>query len=223
MVIRRYLPGEEDEIRQVYFRATHESNARDYHPELLNRWAPVDQDMGLWAERLKEKNPLVALVDGRIVGMASEKERRRDRCVAAASGGGVTTGSSVVIVFKGMAGPMGLGVQGGGLGLAVMMSDAGPADFPDVVRRAPCVQLCLRFLDEVRGNLFRPGNPRNKDRGSAEGNRWADMKVKSVRTILILEDLPIFLAVSGSPNPLSIWIHFDLGKGTRPVIFAVHN
>ena len=26
--------------------------------------------MGLWAERLKEKNPMVALVDGRIVGMA---------------------------------------------------------------------------------------------------------------------------------------------------------
>lgn len=70
MVIRRYLPGEEGEVWQVYFRATHESNARDYHPELLERWAPVDQDMGLWAERLKEKNPLVALVDGRIVGMA---------------------------------------------------------------------------------------------------------------------------------------------------------
>lgn len=70
MVIRHYLPGEEDEIWQVYFRATHVSNARDYHPELLDRWAPVDQDMGLWAERLKEKSPLVALVDGRIVGMA---------------------------------------------------------------------------------------------------------------------------------------------------------
>lgn len=70
MTIRRYLPGEEEAIWQVYFRATHESNARDYHPDLLNRWAPADMDMREWASRLRAKNPFVALLDNQIVGMA---------------------------------------------------------------------------------------------------------------------------------------------------------
>lgn len=70
MTIRRYMPGEEAQIWRVYFRATHESNAADYHTELLNRWAPQDMDMTLWASRLQEKNPFVALRDDQIVGFA---------------------------------------------------------------------------------------------------------------------------------------------------------
>ena len=46
MIIRRYQPGEEPALWEVYFRATHETNARDYHPDLLNRWAPPNQDHG---------------------------------------------------------------------------------------------------------------------------------------------------------------------------------
>lgn len=74
MTIRRYQPGEESGIWDVYFRATHESNARDYHPDLLNRWAPADQDMTEWRERCLQKNPFVAIMEDRIVGMA-ELER----------------------------------------------------------------------------------------------------------------------------------------------------
>jgi hypothetical protein len=51
MEIRRYRRGEEGAVWSVYFAATHESNARDYHPDLIERWAPHDQDMGRWAER----------------------------------------------------------------------------------------------------------------------------------------------------------------------------
>lgn len=54
----------------VYFRATHESNAADYHTELLNRWAPPDMVMTEWSSRLREKNPFVALLDDQIVGFA---------------------------------------------------------------------------------------------------------------------------------------------------------
>jgi putative acetyltransferase len=68
MIIRRY--GEEQAVWNVYFRATHESNGRDYHPDLLRRWAPPEQDMAEWADRLKRSNPLVAVVDGAVVGMA---------------------------------------------------------------------------------------------------------------------------------------------------------
>jgi GNAT superfamily N-acetyltransferase len=74
MIIRRYQPGEETAIWHVYFRATHESNSRDYHIDLLNRWAPADQDMGEWRERCIQRNPFVAIIDDRIVGMAELEE-----------------------------------------------------------------------------------------------------------------------------------------------------
>jgi len=70
MEIRRYKRGEEAAVWKVYFAATHESNARDYHPDLIERWAPHDQDMDQWKARLAQKNPFVAVADGEIVGMA---------------------------------------------------------------------------------------------------------------------------------------------------------
>ena len=70
MVIRRYNRGEESAVWKVYFAATHESNARDYHADLIDRWAPLDPDTGQWADRLAQKNPFVAVVDEEIVGMA---------------------------------------------------------------------------------------------------------------------------------------------------------
>jgi hypothetical protein len=69
MEIRRYKRGEEGAIWSVYFAATHESNARDYHPDLIERWAPHDQEMEPWTERLAQKNPFVAIVGDEIVGM----------------------------------------------------------------------------------------------------------------------------------------------------------
>src|SRR5436190_17713318 len=70
MEIRRYRLGEESAVWSVYFAATRESIARDYHPDLIERWAPHDKDMSGWVDRLVQKNPFVAIVDGHIVGMA---------------------------------------------------------------------------------------------------------------------------------------------------------
>jgi putative acetyltransferase len=70
MEIRRYQLGEESAIWSVYFEATRESIARDYHPDLIERWAPRNHDMKAWAERLAHKNPFIAKLDGQIVGMA---------------------------------------------------------------------------------------------------------------------------------------------------------
>jgi putative acetyltransferase len=69
MEIRRYEIGEEEAVWAVYYAATHESLARDYHRDLLERWAPRDPDMNRWAARLAQKNPFVAIVDGQIVGL----------------------------------------------------------------------------------------------------------------------------------------------------------
>lgn len=74
LIIRRYESGEEPAVWNVYFRATRESNSRDYHPDLIERWAPVGQDMGEWRVRLEEKSPFVAILDGQIVGMAELEE-----------------------------------------------------------------------------------------------------------------------------------------------------
>jgi len=68
--IRRYKSGEEEAVWSVYFAATRESIARDYHADLIERWAPRDQDRRQWAERLAQKNPFVALVAQEIAGMA---------------------------------------------------------------------------------------------------------------------------------------------------------
>src|SRR5215471_9749588 len=70
MEIRRYKLGEEAAVWTVYFAATRESVGRDYHPDLIERWAPQEQDMKAWGERLAQKNPFIAIVDGQIVGMA---------------------------------------------------------------------------------------------------------------------------------------------------------
>ena len=70
MEIRRYKLGEEAAVWTVYFAATRESVGPDYHPDLIERWAPQEQDMKAWGERLAQKNPFIAIVDGQIVGMA---------------------------------------------------------------------------------------------------------------------------------------------------------
>ncbi len=70
MNIRRYLEGEEPAIWQMYYSATRISVAKDYHRELIDRWAPHDKNMTQWAKRLKEKNPFIAVIGDEIVGMA---------------------------------------------------------------------------------------------------------------------------------------------------------
>jgi putative acetyltransferase len=68
--IRRYQRGEEPGVWAVYFAATRESIARDYHPDLIERWAPERHDMSQWVERLEQKQPFIAIINQEIVGMA---------------------------------------------------------------------------------------------------------------------------------------------------------
>ena len=70
MEVRRYQKGEEGAIWQVYFAATRESISRDYHADLIDRWASHDHDVNKWNDRLVQKNPFVAVQGGDIIGMA---------------------------------------------------------------------------------------------------------------------------------------------------------
>jgi putative acetyltransferase len=68
--IRRYEPGEETSLFDVYFTAIHLVACRDYTPEQLAAWAPRDLDNSLWQEKIRRINPFVAELNGELVGYA---------------------------------------------------------------------------------------------------------------------------------------------------------
>lgn len=70
MVARRYNPGEEQELWQLYHDTTHFINGKYYTKEQVERWAPPDKDMTEWKERLKQKNPFVVVENDAILGFA---------------------------------------------------------------------------------------------------------------------------------------------------------
>lgn len=79
MDIRRYRPGEEIELWQLYFNTTHQIVAKEYTIDQVNRWAASDADMSVWTERLARKNPFVAVENDQIIGFAElEKDGHID-------------------------------------------------------------------------------------------------------------------------------------------------
>lgn len=68
--IRRYSPGEEPALFDVYYSAIHLVASRDYTPEQIHAWAPKDLDTVLWEKRIRGINPFVADVNGEVVGYA---------------------------------------------------------------------------------------------------------------------------------------------------------
>ena len=70
MEVRRYNPGEERAIWDVYFGSTHNIVAREYTFEQVNRWAPHQYNENEWTARLSDTNPFVAVLNDRVVGFA---------------------------------------------------------------------------------------------------------------------------------------------------------
>jgi putative acetyltransferase len=68
--IRRYRPGEEAALFEVFYSAIHRVASRDYSPEQIEAWAPRDLDSALWADRIRGIDPFVVEVDGRVVAYA---------------------------------------------------------------------------------------------------------------------------------------------------------
>jgi putative acetyltransferase len=54
----------------VHYSAIHQVASRDYSPEQLEAWAPRDVDPEIWASRIRDINPFVVELDGRIVAYA---------------------------------------------------------------------------------------------------------------------------------------------------------
>jgi putative acetyltransferase len=68
--IRRYQPGEEASLFDIYFTAIHLVASRDYTAEQVEAWAPRQLDSVLWKNRIREINPFVAELNGELVGYA---------------------------------------------------------------------------------------------------------------------------------------------------------
>ncbi len=68
--VRRYAPGEEALLFEVYLSAVHLIASRDYTIEQVEAWAPRDLDIALWQTRIRGLNPFVAVLDGELVGYA---------------------------------------------------------------------------------------------------------------------------------------------------------
>lgn len=70
MHVRRYKPGEEEKLWQIYFDTTHIINGRLYTKAQTERWAPKNQNMNEWQKRIEQRNPFVALQNNEIIGFA---------------------------------------------------------------------------------------------------------------------------------------------------------
>jgi putative acetyltransferase len=74
MNIRRFQPGEELALFEVYYSAIHLIARDNYSEEQLNAWAPSDLDRQLWVNRIRGINPFVAEIDGEPVGYADVQQ-----------------------------------------------------------------------------------------------------------------------------------------------------
>lgn len=71
ITVREYGESDATALADIYYNTIHRVNARDYSPEQINAWAPLqDRDDTKWANRLEEKRPLVAESRGQIAGFA---------------------------------------------------------------------------------------------------------------------------------------------------------
>ena len=69
--IRNYKIEDTETLMYIFYNSIHKSNIKDYSLEQVDAWAPKSNlKLEVWQERFKKNNPIVAIVDGKIVGFA---------------------------------------------------------------------------------------------------------------------------------------------------------
>jgi len=68
--VRRYRKGEEETLRQLCRDTTLLVNLKEYGPELVQKWVARLRNNSTWVEHVKNRNPFVAEIAGKIVGFA---------------------------------------------------------------------------------------------------------------------------------------------------------
>lgn len=72
--IRRFIPGEEPALYEIYHSAIHLVACRDYTEAQLQAWASTGADAEVWAARIRGINPFVAVLEGKPVGYADVQQ-----------------------------------------------------------------------------------------------------------------------------------------------------
>ncbi len=70
MKIRRYKPGEEIQLMEVFVSSVRENAANYYSREQLQAWAPNSIDREEWKNKMHRINPFVILDNDKILGYA---------------------------------------------------------------------------------------------------------------------------------------------------------
>ena len=68
--IRRYKPGEEPALFEIFYSAIHLVARSDYTSEQIEAWAPRDLDPIRWERKIRAINPFVAELNGAPVAYA---------------------------------------------------------------------------------------------------------------------------------------------------------
>ncbi len=74
MNVRKYLPGEEKYIWELYYETIHNINIDDYTNEQIEAWAPSDLDESVWTNKIIEIDPYVVVIETKIVAYADLQE-----------------------------------------------------------------------------------------------------------------------------------------------------
>lgn len=70
MHIRPFHPGDEPALHSVYHSAVHRLASKNYTPEQIQAWAPIDLDQNIWAKRMQSIQPFVVESAGEILAYA---------------------------------------------------------------------------------------------------------------------------------------------------------
>ena len=67
MLVRKYRPGEEPELWQLFFNTIRTVNLGDYTAEQVRVWAPEDTDPERWRARIEGICPWVCVEEGDVI------------------------------------------------------------------------------------------------------------------------------------------------------------
>lgn len=70
MKIRKFQPGDEMSLLDVFHAAVHGIASQDYTAEQIQAWAPAAMDRELWIKRMRGIQPFVVESEGRTVAYA---------------------------------------------------------------------------------------------------------------------------------------------------------
>lgn len=68
--LRRFQDGDASALRALFTETVRQVNKRDYSAAQIAAWASEDYDRESWRKRLQQNQPIIAEVDGVIVGFA---------------------------------------------------------------------------------------------------------------------------------------------------------